>query len=93
LTKVGFAALLVGLAAGCEKPPREAFDCACRYLTDTDVPGEQKASVCAERGATPESVASECVSGMGVGHVESCSCTKAEHACATERCVVLEDGR
>ncbi len=49
---------VVLLVAGCESPtPREAHDCTCSYLTDTDVPGEQKTSVCVERGKAPESAA------------------------------------
>lgn len=79
--------LLLLSPVGCETPPREAFDCRCHYLTDTDVPGDQKASVCVERGAAPESVGSECVSGMGVGHVEACACERADRPCGAARCV------
>lgn len=78
---------VVLLVAGCESPtPREAHDCTCSYLTDTDVPGEQKTSVCVERGKAPESAASECIAGMGVGHVEKCTCTKQGRACAEKTC-------
>ncbi|NUO51049.1 MAG: hypothetical protein HOV80_19510 [Polyangiaceae bacterium] len=79
-------ALVVLLAAGCESTPREAYDCSCSYLTDTDVPGEQKTSVCVELGKQPESAASECVTGMGVGHVEKCTCTKQDRPCAEKTC-------
>ncbi|MBL9024651.1 MAG: hypothetical protein JNL21_20820 [Myxococcales bacterium] len=79
--------LSIGLATGCVNTPREAFDCSCQYLTDTDVPGEQRAAVCVDSGAAPEGAAAECVAGMGVGHVERCTCDKSERVCASERCL------
>lgn len=78
--------LVVLLVVGCESTPREAFDCTCSYLTDTDVPGVERAAVCVERGKQPESAASECVSGMGVGSIEKCSCKKAERLCSGAAC-------
>ena len=81
------SAAIVVLVAGCQpSTPREAFDCSCAYLTDTDVPGQQRASVCVEQGKSAESAASDCVSGMGVGHVEKCTCTKADRACDGPSC-------
>lgn len=86
MSRTALAALILSLAVGCEAHPREAFDCRCQYLTDTDVPGEQATPVCVERGGSPESAASECVSGMGVGHVEKCACQKADRPCGAARC-------
>lgn len=81
------ALVVLLLAAGCEtRTPREAYDCTCNYLTDTDVPGEQKTAVCVEQGKQPESAASECVAGMGVGHIEKCTCTKQARPCAEKTC-------
>ena len=80
-------ALLLVLGLGCATSPREAFDCSCGYLTDTDVPGEQRAAVCVEVGAAPEGAASECVAGMGVGHVERCACERSTRVCGTELCL------
>jgi hypothetical protein len=83
------AALAVAalLLSGCERSAaRDAFDCSCSYLTDTDVPGEQSTPVCVERGKRAESTASDCVAGMGVGQVEKCTCTRAERVCSAGAC-------
>ena len=82
------ATLIAALvASACDRgAARDAFDCTCNYLTDTDVPGEQTTPVCVEPGKRPESAASDCVAGMGVGQVEKCSCTRTERVCSAGAC-------
>lgn len=70
------------VAAGCGPSHGEEHACKCKYTTDTDVPGEQSVLVCVTTEQRPPDRAAECARGLGVGHVDSCTCERTGGACA-----------
>lgn len=81
-------ALPLLLGAACTEPARgELYTCSCSYLTDTDLASSKTSVVCAEGGARAVAEARRCVTGEGVGTVETCSCDAARGPCSSVGCV------
>lgn len=81
-------ALPLLLAGGCDAPARgELYTCSCSYLTDTDLASSKLTVVCAADGARAVGEARRCVTGEGVGTVETCSCEAPRGPCSSVGCV------
>lgn len=79
-------ALTVTIPACDDAKPSHSYECRCEYVTDTDVPGIQDVRVCVPEGTDPKSAAAECAQGLGVGHVDRCTCPASNEPCTGPTC-------
>ncbi len=86
-------ALAVTLAACNDPKPSHSYECRCEYVTDTDVPGIQDVRVCVPEGTDPRSTAAECAQGLGVGHVDRCTCPASTEPCTGPACEQAAAGK